>query len=78
MNKFIEILIGLIFLIVPVCAWIINFADFGTSALFFLKGAAGDTIKTIEIYKGIIPFILLQLLGLGLVIMFPNLVFAFL
>ncbi len=50
---------------------------FGLS-LFFLKGAAGDTIKTIEIYKGIIPFILLQLLGLGLVIMFPDLVFAFL
>lgn len=50
---------------------------FGLS-LFFLKGAAGDTIKTMEIYKGIIPFILLQLLGLGLVIMFPDLVFAFL
>ncbi|MCD6432452.1 MAG: TRAP transporter large permease subunit [Sulfurimonas sp.] len=50
---------------------------FGLS-LFFLKGAAGDTIKTIEIYRGIIPFILLQLLGLGLVIMFPDLVFAFL
>ncbi|MDQ7044928.1 MAG: TRAP transporter large permease subunit [Sulfurimonas sp.] len=50
---------------------------FGLS-LFFLKGAAGDTIKTIEIYKGIIPFILLQLLGLGLVLLFPNLVFAFL
>lgn len=50
---------------------------FGLS-LFFLKGAAGNTIKTIEIYKGIIPFILLQLLGLGLVIMFPDLVFAFL
>jgi tripartite ATP-independent transporter DctM subunit len=49
---------------------------FGLS-LFFLKGAAGDTIKTMEIYKGIIPFILLQLLGLGLAIMFPNLVFAF-
>ncbi|MEA1955021.1 MAG: TRAP transporter large permease subunit [Campylobacterota bacterium] len=49
---------------------------FGLS-LFFLKGAAGDTIKTIQIYKGIIPFIFLQLLGLGLVIMFPNLVFAF-
>jgi len=49
---------------------------FGLS-LFFLKGAAGDTIKTIEIYKGIIPFILLQLLGLGLVILFPDLVFAF-
>lgn len=50
---------------------------FGLS-LFFLKGAAGDSIKTIEIYKGIVPFILLQLLGLGLVILFPDLVFSFL
>lgn len=49
---------------------------FGLS-LFFLKGAAGDSIKTIEIYKGIIPFILLQLLALCLVIIFPDLVFAF-
>lgn len=50
---------------------------FGLS-LFFLKGAAGDTIKTLEIYKGIIPFIVLQLLALGLVILFPDLVFTFL
>lgn len=50
---------------------------FGLS-LFFLKGAAGDSIKTIEIYKGIIPFIFLQLLALCLVIIFPDLVFAFL
>jgi len=49
---------------------------FGLS-LFFLKGAAGDTIKTMQIYKGIIPFILLQLIALGLVIIFPDLVFAF-
>jgi tripartite ATP-independent transporter DctM subunit len=49
---------------------------FGLS-LFFLKGAAGGSITTMDIYKGIIPFILLQLLGLGLVIMFPDLVFAF-
>ena len=49
---------------------------FGLS-LFFVKGAAGNTIKTMEIYKGIIPFILLQLLALGLVIIFPDLVFAF-
>jgi tripartite ATP-independent transporter DctM subunit len=49
---------------------------FGLS-LFFLKGAAGDSIKTMEIYKGIIPFILLQLLALALVVMFPDLVFAF-
>ncbi len=50
---------------------------FGLS-LFFLKGAAGDSVSTMEIYKGIIPFILLQLLGLGLVLAFPDLVFAFL
>ncbi len=50
---------------------------FGLS-LFFLKGAAGKSIKTMEIYRGIIPFILLQLLGLLLVILFPDLVFAFL
>ncbi len=50
---------------------------FGLS-LFFLKGAAGNSVSTIQIYKGIIPFILLQLLALGLVIVFPDLVFAFL
>jgi tripartite ATP-independent transporter DctM subunit len=49
---------------------------FGLS-LFFLKGAAGNMLTTLDIYKGIIPFILLQLLGLCLVIMFPDLVFAF-
>jgi tripartite ATP-independent transporter DctM subunit len=50
---------------------------FGLS-LFFLKGAAGNSVTTMEIYKGIIPFILLQLLALGLVLLFPDLVFAFL
>ncbi|MFK5938783.1 MAG: TRAP transporter large permease subunit, partial [Sulfurimonas sp.] len=50
---------------------------FGLS-LFFLKGAAGNRVTTMEIYKGIIPFILLQILGLGLVVLFPDLVFAFL
>ena len=48
---------------------------FGLS-LFFLKGAAKDSVTTMDIYKGIIPFILLQLFALGLVIMFPMLVFA--
>ena len=50
---------------------------FGLS-LFFLKGVAGDTIKTMQIYKGIVPFIVLQFIALGLVLMFPDLVFAFL
>lgn len=46
-------------------------------ALFFLKGAT-DQITTLQIYKGIIPFILLQLTALGIAILFPNLVFALL
>nr|WP_275855074.1 TRAP transporter large permease subunit [Sulfurimonas sp. MAG313] len=50
---------------------------FGLS-LFFLKGAAKDMVTTMQIYKGIIPFILLQILALGLVMLFPDLVFAFL
>ena len=47
-------------------------------ALFFLKGAAQKSITTMQIYRGIIPFIALQLLALGLVLLFPGLVFAFL
>ena len=50
---------------------------FGLS-LFFLKGAAKDMVTTMQIYKGIIPFIILQVMALGLVILFPDLVFAFL
>lgn len=50
---------------------------FGLS-LFFLKGAAGDSVTTLQIYKGIVPFIVLQFLALLLVMLFPDLVFAFL
>jgi hypothetical protein len=38
MNKFISILIGLLFLVAPIYAWIMNYAEFGTAALLFLKG----------------------------------------
>ena len=38
MNKFATILIGLVFLLVPIYAWIVNFANFGTAALTFLQG----------------------------------------
>ena len=48
---------------------------FGLS-LFFLKGAAKDSVTTMDIYKGIVPFIILQLIGLALVVAFPILVFA--
>ncbi|MBN2816456.1 MAG: TRAP transporter large permease subunit [Campylobacterales bacterium] len=49
---------------------------FGLS-LFFLKGAAKESVTTLQIYKGVTPFILLQLLALTLVVIFPDLVFAF-
>ena len=41
MNKFIGILIGLIFLIVPIYVWLAvpgGYWGFGTAALLFLKG----------------------------------------
>ena len=41
-------------------------------ALFYLKGIAPKEIKIQEIYKGIIPFVLLQLTGLILVMWKPN------
>ena len=46
---------------------------FGFS-LFYLRGVADESIKTSEIYKGVIPFILIQLLILGLVLIFPFIV----
>ncbi len=38
MNKFIEILVGLIFLVVPIFVWIVNLWGFGDAALVVLKG----------------------------------------
>ena len=43
---------------------------FGFS-LFYLRGVAGDNIQTKEIYKGVVPFIVIQLVALALVILFP-------
>jgi TRAP-type mannitol/chloroaromatic compound transport system permease large subunit len=42
-------------------------------ALFYLKGVAPKGITTGHIYRGIIPFIIIQLIGLTLIILFPEL-----
>jgi tripartite ATP-independent transporter DctM subunit len=42
-------------------------------ALFYLKGIAPKEVKIQSIYKGIVPFVILQLIGLILVIAFPDL-----
>jgi tripartite ATP-independent transporter DctM subunit len=41
-------------------------------ALFYLKGIAPREIKITDIYKGIIPFVLLQCLGVIAVLVFPD------
>jgi len=43
-------------------------------ALFYLRGVADATVRTIEMYKGVIAFIGLQLLALVVVAMTPSLV----
>ena len=45
---------------------------FGFS-LFYLRSVAPDSIKTTQIYKGVIPFIFIQLVMLGLLTMWPEL-----
>lgn len=46
---------------------------FGFS-LFYLRGVADESIKTADIYKGVVPFIIIQLCILFLVIIFPGLI----
>jgi tripartite ATP-independent transporter DctM subunit len=42
-------------------------------ALFYLKGVAGTLLRTIDIYKGVIPFVGLQLAGITLLWLAPGL-----
>ncbi|RUM68659.1 MAG: C4-dicarboxylate ABC transporter permease [Sulfurovum sp.] len=44
-------------------------------ALFYLKGSAGNLVTTGQIYKGVLPFIALQLLALLIIVLFPNLIY---
>jgi len=46
-------------------------------ALFYLKGASGDMVTTGQIYRGVIPFIGLQVLALLIVVLFPDLIYIF-
>lgn len=45
-------------------------------ALFYMKGVAPPTVRIEMIYRGIVPFVILQLVGLILCIAFPGLVLA--
>ncbi|NNF58250.1 MAG: TRAP transporter large permease subunit [Rhodothermaceae bacterium] len=43
-------------------------------ALFYLRGVAPPEVKTTDIYRGVVPFIVIQLIGLLLLILFPEMV----
>ena len=45
---------------------------FGFS-LFYLKGVAPPEVKTTDIYRGVVPFIILQVLVLASIVIFPEL-----
>jgi TRAP-type mannitol/chloroaromatic compound transport system permease large subunit len=77
--------IEIIFIIVPVVApvfqkmgvdliWIGVLLGLNLqTSLFYLKGVAPASVTTAQIYRGIIPFILIQLLVLGIYIFMPDL-----
>lgn len=44
-------------------------------ALFYLKGVVGDSVSTMTIYRGVVPFIFLQLVALGIILAFPELIY---
>jgi TRAP-type mannitol/chloroaromatic compound transport system permease large subunit len=48
---------------------------FGFS-LFYLRGVLPKNVQTVEIYKGIIPFLIIQIFLVLIVFMFPNLATA--
>jgi tripartite ATP-independent transporter DctM subunit len=43
-------------------------------ALFYLRGVAPPEVKLLEIYRGIIPFVVIQVIALGLILAFPVMV----
>ncbi|WP_272006000.1 TRAP transporter large permease [Roseovarius sp. ZX-A-9] len=46
-------------------------------ALFYVRGAVGDRVSTGQIYRGVLPFIGLQLLAMGLLMALPAIVIGF-
>ncbi len=45
-------------------------------ALFYLRGVAPESVRTRDIYRGVAPFIVLQLLMLGILALWPDLATA--
>jgi TRAP-type mannitol/chloroaromatic compound transport system permease large subunit len=43
-------------------------------SIFYLKGITPPEVKTTDIYRGVVPFVGLQIVGLSLCILFPVLI----
>jgi TRAP-type mannitol/chloroaromatic compound transport system permease large subunit len=43
-------------------------------SIFYLKGITPPEVKTTDIYRGVVPFVGLQIVGLSLCIIFPVLI----
>jgi len=43
-------------------------------ALFYLRGVAPPGLKTTQIYRGVLPFVAIQLIMLGILVAFPDIV----
>lgn len=41
-------------------------------ALFYLRGVAPDSVRTAEIYRGVIPFVAIQIIALVILFLFPG------
>jgi len=48
---------------------------FGFS-IFYLKGVAPPEVTTAQLYRGILPYVIIQLITLMLIIIFPEIVLA--
>ena len=42
-------------------------------ALFYIRGVAPDAVRTADIYLGVVPFVIIQLIGLGILSYYPAL-----
>ena len=43
-------------------------------AIFFVKGASPPEVTTWDIYRGVVPFVILQALGVAICMVFPEII----
>jgi len=43
-------------------------------SIFYLRGIVPDDVKTTDIYRGVVPFVALQIIGLTLCVLFPKII----